>query len=104
MASWLYHYLYLDFYVPLWPNIAASAVVYVLVAARIRALRKVHEELLALHASHRLELARVRDRADVAGVMTEVGKIREDFHQVISTLNALHGPGGAGGDGRGGKT
>ena len=94
MASWLYHYLYLDFYIPLWPNLAASGVVYVLVAAKLRALRKVHDELRDLHASHRVELARIRGGGDV---MAEVRKAREDFHTVLAALNALHGAGGAGG-------
>jgi hypothetical protein len=53
ISSWLFHWIWVDFYVPVWPNIAASAFLAVGVLLKLRAMevgRKIrHEELMRSH-------------------------------------------------------
>jgi len=55
VSAWLYHWIYLDAWVPIWPNLAASLVVYIFVYLKMRSLAKVHEELKTLHIQHHRE-------------------------------------------------
>jgi hypothetical protein len=45
MLSFLFHYLIVDVYYPVWPNIVASLIVYTYVAFKISVLTKLHREL-----------------------------------------------------------
>jgi hypothetical protein len=53
---WLYHWVWLDFYVPIWPNIAASILCASWVVVRLRKLRQLHiqhhQELLDAQQTH----------------------------------------------------
>jgi hypothetical protein len=55
MTHFLYHYLYVDLYLPVWPNIAASVIIGLWVVARVKVHLKRHHEsikgLIALHSS-----------------------------------------------------
>jgi hypothetical protein len=101
VGHWLYHWLYQDFWAPLWPNLAASLVVYAFVAAKLRAIRRLHEETRAMHARHHAEHMDALDPDTGGGmgdVLAEVRKGREDFQQVLATLTALYRPGEPGSD------
>lgn len=92
MGHWLYHWLWLDFYVPVWPNIVASLVVYVFVMVKLRALRKLHEELRDLHERHREELAKAHQ--GLSAVIAEARDAKaaaESAHAAIKTLAAVRG-------------
>lgn len=55
MRTFLYHWVYLDLWVPLWTNLVASAIVGVLVWLKLRAIHRLHQVHLTLmqevHAS-----------------------------------------------------
>ena len=77
MAGWLYHWLYLDFWCPLWPNIAASAVVYAFVTVKLQAMQKLHEEALALQARHHKEHMQALDPATPGGLAAVVSEVKD---------------------------
>lgn len=92
MGSWLYHYLYQDFYSPVWPNLVASLVVYVSVMVKLRALRKLHEELRDLHERHREELAKAhKGLSAVIAEARDAKTAAESAHAAIKTLAAARG-------------
>ena len=49
MGQWFYHWIYLDGWCPIWPNLAASLIVYVFVFLKMRSMTKLHEEQVRLH-------------------------------------------------------
>jgi len=44
MGHWLYHWLFLDFYVPVWPNIAADLIAAVWTISRLKTHLHRHHE------------------------------------------------------------
>lgn len=60
LANLFAHYVITDFYDPVWPNIAASAVLFVAMLAKFRALEKLHklhhQEAMQLAKAHHAEL------------------------------------------------
>lgn len=55
MGQWAYHWLYQDLWIPLWPNLAASLVVYVFMWVKLRSMQKMHAELKEMHLRHHAE-------------------------------------------------
>jgi hypothetical protein len=49
VTHWLYHWVYLDFYIPVWPNIAASAVLGPVVWMKLHAIHKLHKQHFEWH-------------------------------------------------------
>lgn len=49
MGQWAYHWLVLDLWYPVWPNLAASLIVYTFVVLKLRAIRELHEETKRMH-------------------------------------------------------
>ena len=41
--NWLYQYFWIDLWTPVWPNLAASAILAVLVIWKLRVLREAHK-------------------------------------------------------------
>jgi uncharacterized membrane protein YcjF (UPF0283 family) len=97
VGNWAYHWLYQDFWAPLWPNLAASAVVYVFVLARLRALRKLHEELTALQAKHHAEHMDSLNPDTPGGLSAVLSEVRdakaaaESAHAAIRALASVRG-------------
>ncbi len=54
--QWIYHWLYLDLWCPIWPNLAASLIVYVFVWWKLHTMQKLHEELREIQLRHHREL------------------------------------------------
>ena len=77
MGGWTYHWLYLDFWCPLWPNIAASAVVYAFVVVKLHAMQKLHEETLALTARHHREHMQALDLDTPGGLAAVVSEVKD---------------------------
>ncbi len=55
MGHWIYHWLYQDFWVPVWPNLAASLLVWAFMWWKLHAMRGWHEEMLRLQVHHHHE-------------------------------------------------
>jgi hypothetical protein len=55
VAHWIYRWVIEDLWYPLWPNLAASLVVYVFVWLKLRAMQEMHRELKDLHNRHHAE-------------------------------------------------
>jgi len=55
IGHWLYHWAWQDFYVPVWPNIAASAVLGPLIWLKLRAIQKLHKEHFEWHKNNSAE-------------------------------------------------
>lgn len=97
MGQWAYHWVWLDFYVPVWPNLVASLIVYVFVLAKIRALRKLHEELKELHARQHAEHMAALNLDTPGGLAVIVAEVRdakaaaESAHAAVKTLTAVRG-------------
>jgi hypothetical protein len=49
LGHWIYHWVWLDFYVPVWPNIAASAVLGTAVFMKLHAMHKLHKRHFDWH-------------------------------------------------------
>ena len=77
MGGFLYHWVYLDFWCPLWPNIAASAVVYAFVTVKLRTMQKLHEETLAVQARHHKEHMRQLDLDTPGGLAAVVSEVKD---------------------------
>ena len=67
MGQWLYHWVYIDAWCPIWPNLAASLIVYVFVFLKVRSMQeiqkeqvKVHQELKALHQENVAKLDEIK--------------------------------------------
>lgn len=63
MGNWLYHWVYIDGWCPIWPNLAASLIVYVFVFFKVRAMQdlqkeqvRMHQKLLDLHQDNVVKL------------------------------------------------
>jgi hypothetical protein len=54
-GPWVNHWVYQDFYSPVWPNIVASILVAAWVTFKLRAHRKLQEQLRDLHVRHHAE-------------------------------------------------
>ena len=65
----LYHYLILDFYDPVWPNIAASAVLTVIVVGKLRAM----EKLRKLHHREAMQQAQEHHDSVIAHITSATG-------------------------------
>jgi hypothetical protein len=76
MGNLLYHWLWQDLYVPLWPNVLASGVVYVLVLVRLRALRRLHEEIRDIQARHHEEHMAALDLSTSGGLAAVMAEVR----------------------------
>lgn len=55
MGGFLHQYLYVDFWVPVWPNLAAGIVVAVWVTLKLRAQRDWQAEMKRMHERHHAE-------------------------------------------------
>jgi hypothetical protein len=53
-VQFFYHWVWLDFYIPVWPNIAASLVIFFFLIAKLRAMDKMHK----LHHQQAMQLAK----------------------------------------------
>ena len=61
MLAWLHHWIWVDLYVPVWPNIAASLALAIWVGFRLHVLRKLHLALHDLqHQHHREHMEAIR--------------------------------------------
>lgn len=49
LGHWLYHWLWLDFGLPVWPNLAASAVLGPAVWLKLHAIHKLHKQHFDWH-------------------------------------------------------
>lgn len=49
MVQWLYHWVWVDFYVPVWPNIAAAGICTAALWAKLRAIHKLHKKHFEWH-------------------------------------------------------
>jgi hypothetical protein len=49
VGQWFYHWFYLDAWCPIWPNLAASLIIYVFLIVKMRSITKLHEEQVRLH-------------------------------------------------------
>lgn len=49
--GWLYRYLFLDFWVPVWPNLAAAAIGALWVDSRVKVRQLAHHEELKKHVT-----------------------------------------------------
>jgi hypothetical protein len=49
VGQWFYHWIYLDAWCPIWPNLAASLIIYVFLLVKMRSITKLHEEQVKLH-------------------------------------------------------
>lgn len=89
-GDWLYRWLFTDFWVPTWPNLAAGVVVAAWVSLKARSVKALHAEIAAMHVRHHADLMAALSHDAPGGIAAEVRKAREDFADVLSTLNALH--------------
>jgi hypothetical protein len=55
VGPWFYHWVYQDAWVPIWPNLAASLIVYVFVYLKLKAMTDLHKEMLAVQDRHHRE-------------------------------------------------
>jgi hypothetical protein len=49
LGHWLYHWFYLDFYVPVWPNLAAEVAVTGFIWSKLHAMHKLHKQHFDWH-------------------------------------------------------
>ena len=49
MTHWLYHWIVQDFYVPVWPNLVAEAVVTAFLWSKLHAMHKLHRDHFQWH-------------------------------------------------------
>lgn len=76
MSGWLFHYVVQDFYYPVWPNIAASAVLAVWALRKFVRLEKLHHKH---HETHMRKLQEIDDavRNSQSG---KLGELRGSKH------------------------
>lgn len=55
MGHFFYHWVWMDLWGPVWPNLVASLVVYVFVFLKMRALADLHKEITSLQVRHHEE-------------------------------------------------
>lgn len=41
--GWLYHWIYADFWIPVWPNLAASVFIWAFMWWKLRAIQEAHK-------------------------------------------------------------
>lgn len=56
MGTWFHHWILIDFWDLVWPNLAASLIVFIFVYLKVRSVKKLNEELKELHLKHHHEL------------------------------------------------
>ncbi len=71
MGDWLYHWVWADFWTPVWPNLAASFVLYIAVYLKMRSLAKLHVQMMALHTRHHRE--QMQAHADLIAAVSQPG-------------------------------
>jgi hypothetical protein len=94
----LYRWLWQDLYVPLWPNVLASGVVYVLVLVKLQALRRLHEETRDMHERHHEEHMAALDLGTAGGLAAIMAEVRaaktaaEAAHGAVQALGVAVKP------------
>lgn len=93
MKAWLYHYLWVDFGLPVWPNVGAMPVCGVLAAVFAFLFRDHIGRVLRTwwhrHFGHADELAEIRDLA------ARAHRIAADTHRHVTGRHHPDAPGGA---------
>jgi hypothetical protein len=98
VTGWLYHWVYLDFYAPVWPNIIASILVAAWVTLRLRAGRRLQEQIRDLHERHHAEhmaALSLDTPGGLAAVMSEVRDAKtaaESAHGAVQALGVAVKP------------
>ena len=99
MGAFLYRWLYVDFWVPVWPNIAAGILVAAWVTLKLRAQRRLQEELRDIHERHHAQHMAALDLdtpGGLAAVMAEVKDAKmaaESAHGAVQGLALVAGTG-----------
>lgn len=70
MGQWLYHWIYIDGWCPIWPNLAASLIVYVFVFLKMRSMTELHKEQVKLHDE--LKVMQSRHHKEHMQMLTEI--------------------------------
>src|SRR5215475_12492973 len=77
VGDFLFRWVFADFWVPLWPNIIASILVGAWVGLKLRAARRLHEELKAMHERHHAAVTSVLDPATPGGMGALLAELRD---------------------------
>lgn len=106
MGAWLYRWLYVDFFIPVWPNIAAGILVAAWVSLKARTQRNLHVELMAMHERHHreqmgaLSLETPGGLAAVMDVARDAAAAAESAHGAVQGLALVTGAGQSAATGR----
>lgn len=52
MIAFLYHWIWLDFWIPVWPNLAASLFLWILAWWKLQAMHRLQKAHLEIHKAH----------------------------------------------------
>ncbi len=97
-GAWLYHWVYLDFYAPVWPNIIASILVAAWVTMKLRATRRLQEQIRDLHERHHAEHMAALDLTTPGGLAAVMAEVRaaktaaESAHGAVQALGVAAKP------------
>jgi hypothetical protein len=90
-GPWADHWLYQDFYSPVWPNIVASILVAAWVTFKLRAHRKLQEQLRELHERHHAEHMDALDLSTPGGLATVMSTAQDAKTAAESAHGAVQG-------------